>query len=413
MNIECQFCQTRFRVPHEKIPPAGTLVRCSSCKATFWVNAPSSSPETSSASSPPSTPAPSSLPQSNSDSWWDLPPIDEDAAESTAIQRNPLDQDSWLDLPNVKEQDESNDPFESMPASAKKSSPPASEPPPKTSVLPASFLDAQSDGPTKLSSNPFAEESNKKPGVQKRPVNLQMDSKKSMGSGESSPTTSSRVALSDDTGSPSMEFLLKDRIQQRQEFWYTTIPLFIRMCILLGFVVLFAWTWTSMDRGSFASTNLQWTPISQTFFGTHSPWKFRQLRFQWRRVNKKPLLIIRGELLHEKSKPQPQPKIIVRYFEGGQRKQSQPMRCCALAKAVHLQALRSPSRVKQWQKSPSTLRWKPMAPGKPHPFTLVWSPPQGIQRLVLHVLPTKAKPRRRPPVERDEFDDDDDDDDDD
>ncbi|MEN8160110.1 MAG: zinc-ribbon domain-containing protein, partial [Myxococcota bacterium] len=40
MVVVCESCSTRFRVDESRIPPKGTLVRCSRCKATFIVKAP-------------------------------------------------------------------------------------------------------------------------------------------------------------------------------------------------------------------------------------------------------------------------------------------------------------------------------------------------------------------------------------
>jgi predicted Zn finger-like uncharacterized protein len=37
--VVCESCSTRFRVDESRIPPKGTLVRCSRCKATFIVKA--------------------------------------------------------------------------------------------------------------------------------------------------------------------------------------------------------------------------------------------------------------------------------------------------------------------------------------------------------------------------------------
>ena len=37
MIIQCQACQTRFRLADEKVKPGGTRVRCSKCKEIFTV----------------------------------------------------------------------------------------------------------------------------------------------------------------------------------------------------------------------------------------------------------------------------------------------------------------------------------------------------------------------------------------
>ena len=43
MVVVCESCTTRFNVDEARIPPKGTLVRCSRCKATFIVRQPSAS----------------------------------------------------------------------------------------------------------------------------------------------------------------------------------------------------------------------------------------------------------------------------------------------------------------------------------------------------------------------------------
>ncbi len=43
MVVVCESCSTRFRVDGARIPPKGTLVRCSRCKATFIAKAPEAS----------------------------------------------------------------------------------------------------------------------------------------------------------------------------------------------------------------------------------------------------------------------------------------------------------------------------------------------------------------------------------
>ena len=40
MIVQCQACQTRFRLADEKIKPGGTKVRCSKCKEIFSVTPP-------------------------------------------------------------------------------------------------------------------------------------------------------------------------------------------------------------------------------------------------------------------------------------------------------------------------------------------------------------------------------------
>src|SRR6056297_2413486 len=44
MIIQCEQCQTRFRLADEKLKPAGTKVRCSKCKHVFTVMPPAPEP---------------------------------------------------------------------------------------------------------------------------------------------------------------------------------------------------------------------------------------------------------------------------------------------------------------------------------------------------------------------------------
>lgn len=44
MIVQCEACQTRFRLADEKIKPGGTKVRCSKCKEIFTVNPPPAEP---------------------------------------------------------------------------------------------------------------------------------------------------------------------------------------------------------------------------------------------------------------------------------------------------------------------------------------------------------------------------------
>ena len=44
MIVQCEACQTRFRLADEKIKPAGTKVRCSKCKVVFTVTLPEPEP---------------------------------------------------------------------------------------------------------------------------------------------------------------------------------------------------------------------------------------------------------------------------------------------------------------------------------------------------------------------------------
>ncbi|MDH3999593.1 MAG: zinc-ribbon domain-containing protein, partial [Desulfuromonadales bacterium] len=52
MIVQCEACQTRFRLADEKIKPGGTKVRCSKCKQIFKVTPPAPEPEPTPVSAP-------------------------------------------------------------------------------------------------------------------------------------------------------------------------------------------------------------------------------------------------------------------------------------------------------------------------------------------------------------------------
>jgi predicted Zn finger-like uncharacterized protein len=61
MIVTCASCQTRFRIPDEKIGPRGARVRCSRCQALFLVrrdDAPAAPPAAAAPATPPGAPAP-------------------------------------------------------------------------------------------------------------------------------------------------------------------------------------------------------------------------------------------------------------------------------------------------------------------------------------------------------------------
>ena len=45
MIVQCEACQTRFRLADEKVKPGGTKVRCSKCKEIFTVTLPEPEPQ--------------------------------------------------------------------------------------------------------------------------------------------------------------------------------------------------------------------------------------------------------------------------------------------------------------------------------------------------------------------------------
>ncbi len=67
MVIQCEKCDTRFRLPDDRLKPEGVKVRCSHCKEVFTVYPPSGDPPAPSAPEPDAVPEPSTAAGGGSD----------------------------------------------------------------------------------------------------------------------------------------------------------------------------------------------------------------------------------------------------------------------------------------------------------------------------------------------------------
>ena len=52
MIVKCEQCQTRFKIPDEKVSEKGVKVRCTKCQNTFRVTRPPASAEPAAAADP-------------------------------------------------------------------------------------------------------------------------------------------------------------------------------------------------------------------------------------------------------------------------------------------------------------------------------------------------------------------------
>lgn len=105
MIVQCQACQTRFRLADEKVKPEGTKVRCSKCKEIFTVTPPEPEPveesvdfgsfnmeaveeETSEKAEPEEAQAPTEPPAPDEASATPTEPIDESQSEPPAEEES-------------------------------------------------------------------------------------------------------------------------------------------------------------------------------------------------------------------------------------------------------------------------------------------------------------------------------------
>ncbi len=141
MIVRCAECQTTFRVPDDKVPASGTMVRCSKCHATFWLDpqaqrkanveqglSPSSSSPSASSPAQQSSLSPAFDPQNLAS-----------ARQSLNKKLAPL-KDSWLDFPVTTEESIAH--YKEQNASPP---PPSISPSPAPSPAPPSILPPESD----------------------------------------------------------------------------------------------------------------------------------------------------------------------------------------------------------------------------------------------------------------------------
>lgn len=425
MNIQCQFCQTTFQTPEDKLPSVGTLVRCTHCRATFWVTPSSLPPESSPSSTrsakpaphpttqPPHTlsskpsasasflpqtaptqaPAPSAFPTGNSDSWWDL--SEASATHKQAGRPAPAfqeDQSQW-ELPTTKlpspAKAETTSPTQPKPSLPEPSSAPANatattKAPTKAKPVLAgwepSFTNASAskdvgDGPTQLTSLPFpSSESSGSSASANRPKRAELKL--------NAPTTP--PPPSEDNTSPSVEFLLRDRQQQRQEFWATLTPLLLRSSLILGLLVFFVWLWTSRERNDFSSHSLHWQVLLDTWIRRPHTWTTQQIRYQWRPLEKGQLLVIRGMLHNQHHTAQPEPNLIIQSTHKQGIKTSKPLACCVSPSPAELHILRTSNPILAWNRQHLYRARKKLPPQSLNTFTLLWIPPPDL--ISFHIL---------------------------
>ena len=229
------------------------------------------------------------------------------------------------------------------------------------------------------------------------------------------------VAAPPEDEAHSAEFLLKDRTQQRQEFWYTAVPFVVRSFFLLGFIFVFTWIWTSLEHGNFSTKNLQWKNLKNTFVGESSNWSIRNIRYQWRQLKRGQYLVIRGNLHNDYNASLREPDLQIRYSHTKPNQSTKRLRCCRLPSSEQLQNIRSSGQVRGWQNSLRATSRKKVPHGKSKPFTVLWVPPKGIRHFEVRVFSkqkktrkkkARSKARRRPAVRKKPKNDDDDDSDD-
>jgi len=88
--VQCEHCQTKYRIPDEKVKGKGVKVRCAKCNNTFTVLPASEAP--ASAASPPqqATPAPEAPPEEQSPEQPPKSPLAESSPEADSDASHPL-----------------------------------------------------------------------------------------------------------------------------------------------------------------------------------------------------------------------------------------------------------------------------------------------------------------------------------
>lgn len=339
----------------------------------------------------------SSLPTSDSDSWWDLPEYQETKRQpglpSTPAFANPED------LPT-------------QPSSSKNGSTPASSATPgkakavgkakpvlgdwaQPASSPAPASNALGNGPTQLTALPFAT-TGTAPKVDAPEEQATQRLKRPQFKLEAQ-SPSPNPPTPDEQNSPSVEFLLRDRRQQRQEFWFTLIPFVVRSLLLLGFFLFFLWLWTSRERNDFSAQSLRLQVLQDTWTHRLSAWKIRDIRHQWRPIGTQHFLVLRGQITNTHHLSQPEPLLQIRAGQHNETLQSGKMACCQNPTPLQLADIHNRAQLQAWNQMQMARPRKLLSPGQSKTFTLLWTPRSSISHVRIIAI---AQAKQRPPPPR-------------
>lgn len=417
MIISCPNCQTRFRVPDERIPDDGTHVRCSKCQTTFWFvpdEAPLGAgpgvdiripdrPAQLPSQTPPNDPA--------ADSWFELPTLNHPAPPNTSglaldmlgkqdqepSQKHDMQfRDSWwgtnsLDMLMQEQGMEFELPVED-PNSG-----------------PSTLLDDHEPGEDSILGNvledlsttshfdpSYPDLASKRPQDIKLEVPSRHNSSPSPLSAPSQPVLKIEAPKAVDRAALASvrqpaEFLLMDTTQQRKDLLYTAVPGVTRAVILLALLFFFASLWTLIDKDSQASTKgLSLQTMQRTFFGSASTWRVQQVKIQQLPIAKRTLIRVTGQLLNSSEKARKAPDLLLTTSDT----RIHRFPCCKHIPISKARALRTPRNIKNFFVDHYTKR-PTIPPGKSRLFTVLLVPSKPIHNLQIGTKPALATPPKR------------------
>ncbi|MBK05770.1 MAG: hypothetical protein CL920_05675 [Deltaproteobacteria bacterium] len=415
MIVRCEECETRFRVPDDKIPPQGTLVKCSKCASTFWVT-----PEA------PQTPAaPRKGPSSPKDSWFGTTPLEAPSPTTKAPTSKGVDpgRDSWFDVPKFTENGVQSAALSDDPFQLQQGSPFVAQGPGANMPIPA-----DSDGPSALSLALDVMETQSGPSANVDPAphsaqhktsspssyqqtgvideDLAFDFEESEPSPAVQPTAATSIPATSAPSSqyqpsspaefgtaPRIELFLTDKKQQRRQLLYTAGPIGVRSVMLLLMFMFSVWLWSSLSRGSFSLSNLSVTAVKRVFLATDGPWALRDVHLHTipTKNKRKRLLVIRGKLKNTDKTRHKEPDLQLKTLEARPKTLIKRTRCCALFTTLQLSRVKNKGHVKRlyrlFQSKQSYRRW--IESGEQREFHIIYMLNSPIQRIELQPIAPK------------------------
>lgn len=416
-DIPASLIQQKIQSSQPPAPPPLSLSSSSLGPKDSWLELPLEEilSKSQASSSPPSHPIPSitrqNTPKDKQDSWFEIPTTS--AALSTISPNKQGIRDSWLEEDIV------------LPAHLREERIDTSQLPPSVHIQTRSNPDLRTVSSSALSTvNPFAPIPSQTPRTPQRSdgntniLGLDEDSLHSPQTLDLDPETHSKaeaeeifgVALQASLQTPltpppplpydastrnnEVEFFLPDRVQQRQQFWYTVLPMITRTTAVLGLLILFLWLWGSLLAGNFSQKQLDWTRLRSLIAGEQHVWKVEQVHVHLYQYTK-PLLVISGTLHNITNRPQREPNLQLIQSSHPSAPLSPNFRCCARFSPSLLKGLQTQNQALSLHRAQSTQTGRRNIPahGK-KVFHLLWFPSPSLPDFRIRVSPfqTTRKP---------------------
>ncbi len=183
-----------------------------------------------------------------------------------------------------------------------------------------------------------------------------------------------------------VEFFLPDRVQQRQQFWYTVLPMITRITAVLGLLVLFLWLWGSLLAGNFSQKQLAWARLGSLLAGEQHLWKVEQVSVHLYQ-HKKPLLVISGTLHNTTNRPQRAPNLQLIQSSHPSAPLSPKFQCCVRFSPSLLKGLQTQSQALSLHRAQSTQTSRNIPARGKKVFHLLWFPPRNLPDFRIRVSP--------------------------